>query len=170
MIQFRHYPFWRTVRLIAAAMALIVVAVQSTGCRSEPEKVFRFYQEQTAVTMLGDGLKGTLPLSGANFTVARTPILFEGDVEAIELVQVDLGLCVLFQFNEAGSRELYRASVRGAGRRIFLFVNDVPLGARKMDGAIDDGALYMFLEVPDSELPALVEEMRVSLEQVKKLK
>ncbi len=157
-------------RFLAVAVALIALAALTAGCRSKPDKVFRFYQEQTAVTMLGDGLKGTLPLSGAEFTVGRTPILFEGDVEAIELVQVDLGLCVLFQFGEAGSRELYRASVRGTGRRIFLFINDVPFGARRMDGPISDGALYMFLEVPDSELPDLVEEMKVSLKQVKRLK
>lgn len=157
-------------RVAAVALVLSALCLLTTGCRGKPEQVFRFYQEQSAVTMLGDGLEGTMPISGANFTVGRTPILFEGDVEAIDLVQVDLGLCVLFQFSDAGRRELYRASVRGAGRRIFLFVNDVPVGARRLDGAIEDGKLYMFLEVPDSELPAFVEEMRTSLEKVKKMK
>lgn len=122
------------------------------------------------MTTLGDGMSGKMPISGSEFTVGRTPIIFEGDVEAIELVQVDLGLCVLFEFGDAGRRELYRASVRGVGRRIFLFVNDEPLGARVMDGAITDGKLYMFLEVPDAELPVLVEELRLSLERIKEMR
>lgn len=160
----------RLSRIAAVAGTAVLLCLLTAGCRSKPEKVFRFYQEQSAVTMLGDGLKGTMPISGVEFVVGRTPIIFEGDVESIDLVQVDLGLCVLFQFSDAGRRELYRASVRGAGRRIFLFVNDVPLGARRLDGAIEDGRLFMFLEVPDSELPDLVEEMRVSLKKIKKMR
>ena len=43
-----------------------------------------------------------------------------------------------------------------------LTVNGDTLGARRLDGVITNGVIYVFVEVPESELPALVNNLKKS--------
>ena len=43
-----------------------------------------------------------------------------------------------------------------------MVVNGNALGARRLDGVITNGVLYVFVEVPDSELPVLVDNLKKS--------
>jgi len=49
------------------------------------------------------------------------------------------------------------------GGRIVLTVNGNAIGARRIDGAIQDGNLYTFVEVDDEELGQLVLDIKKSL-------
>jgi hypothetical protein len=88
----------------------------------------------------------------------------------IELVEVDMGMALLLQLSERGARELYRGSVTNMGGRIVLTVNGNPIGARRIDGAIQDGNFYTFVEVDEAELGALVLDLRESLFELRELK
>jgi hypothetical protein len=46
------------------------------------------------------------------------------------------------------------------GRRLVLTLNGDARGARRIDGPIADGVLYIFVEVPDEELAALAAELK----------
>jgi hypothetical protein len=118
----------------------------------------RFFLESSS----GDGTPVMLPQSGVRLTVNSKPVITEGDIVNVELVQVDLGKCLLVQLTPSATRDFYRMSVSHQGRRLVLLVNDNPLGARRIDGAITNGVVYVFVEIPDSELPVLVDNLKKS--------
>ena len=109
-----------------------------------------------------NGTPLTLPRSGVSVVVNSTPVLTEGDVVDAELVQVDLGKCLLLQLTPSATRDFYRMSVTHQGRRLVLVINGEPLGARRIDGAITNGAIYVFVEIPDAALAELVGNLKKS--------
>lgn len=116
----------------------------------------RFYLESAG----GEGTPVTLPRSGVTLMLNPKPVITEGDITNVELVQVDLGKCLMFQLTPAGVRDFYRLSVSHQGRRIALQINGSVVGARRLDGAITNGVIFVFAELPDESLPALVESLK----------
>ena len=49
------------------------------------------------------------------------------------------------------------------GSRIVFMVNGNAIGARRMDGAIQDGNFYTFVEVDDEELGQLVLDIKKTI-------
>lgn len=118
----------------------------------------RFFLESGS----GDGTPVMLPQSGVRVTLNSKPVITEGDIVNVELVQVDLGKCLLVQLTPTATRDFYRLSVTHQGRRLVLLVNDAPLGARRIDGVITNGAIFVFVEIPEADLPALVNNLKKS--------
>ena len=158
---FRHS--FKKVEILAIFAILGFAGCQSSS-RDFKATVARFYLESTT----GEGNKITLPRSGITAMVSTKPVLSEGDIVNVELIEVDLGKCLMFELTPAASRDYYRTSVSQNGRRVFLTINQVPLGARRIDGAISDGRLFVFVEVPDAELPALVADLKKSAVAIQK--
>lgn len=142
--------------------AVGLVALLGGGCHSTT--VPKDFKPTTARFFLEsgsqDGTPITLPQSGVNVLVNSKPVIAEGDIGNVELVQVDLGKCLLFQLTPAAVRDFYRLTVTHQGRRLVLVVDGAPLGARRVDGAIQNGVLFMFVEMPDDALPALVDNLK----------
>ena len=109
-----------------------------------------------------DGTPVILPKSGVRLSVNSKPVVTEGDIVNVELVQVDLGKCLLVQLTPSATRDFYRLSVTHQGRRLVMTVNGETLGARRLDGVITNGVIYVFVEVPDDDLPALVDNLKKS--------
>ena len=112
------------------------------------------------------GMKGTivkLPISGTSINIQGQPLVNEFDILNVEMVKVDLGFALLVQVSAQASRELYRSSISNMGGRIVLMVNGNAIGARRIDGAIEDGNYYTFVEVDDEELGKLVFDIKASL-------
>ena len=107
-----------------------------------------------------DGTPVTLPQSGVRLAVNSKPVITEGDITNVELVQVDLGKCLLIQLTGSATRDFYRLSVTQQGRRLVMTVNGETVGARRLDGPITNGVIYVFVEMPDAELPALVNNLK----------
>ena len=124
----------------------------------------RFFLEAAS----GDGTPTTLPQSGVNVTVNSKPVLTEGDITNVELVQVELGKCRFFQLTPTATRDFYRMTVTHQGRRLVLVVNDRPLGARRIDGVITNGVVFVFAEVAEDELPKLVHDLKKTSVAVQK--
>ena len=139
-------------------------AVAIGGCHSAPKvrdytpMEVRFYLEASP----GDGTPLTLPQSSVHVSVNPKPVITEGDVVNVELVKVDLGLCLLFQLTPGTVRDFYRLSATHQGRRLVLLVDGVAIGARTIDGPVTNGVVYVFVELPDAALPALVENLKKS--------
>jgi hypothetical protein len=135
------------------------------GCKkdSAPEKltVPRLMIEGRGVNygaMGGDVV--TLPVSGTSISIQGEPAVSEFEITNVEMVKVDMGIALLVQLTNQGGRDLYRASVANMGSRIVLTVNGNAIGARRIDGAIQDGKFYTFVEVDDEELGQLVLDMK----------
>ena len=77
-------------------------------------------------------------------------------------MQGDLGKCLMFQVTTAAARDLYRMSASSQGRRLVLAIDGVAVGARRIDGPIADGSMFVFAEIADSALPKLVEDLKQS--------
>lgn len=133
------------------------------GCQSAPPRDYtslsaRFFLEAANV----DGTPVTLPQSGVRLSVNSKPVITEGDILNVELVQVDLGKCLLVQLTPSASRDFFRLSATHQGRRLVMTVNGDAIGARRIDGVITNGALFVFVEVAEDKLPALVDNLKKS--------
>ncbi|MEY2879967.1 MAG: hypothetical protein RLZZ15_2347 [Verrucomicrobiota bacterium] len=130
------------------------------GCRSAPlnyvPATARFYLESSDA-----GARGvTLPRSGVRLAIGAAPVLSEGDILNVEIAQVELGRCLMFQLTTSAARDLYRYSASNQGRRLVLLVDGAALGARRVEAPLNDGTLFVFVEIPDDQLPGLVERVK----------
>ena len=105
----------------------------------------------------------TLPVSRTTVSIQGDPVVNEFDILNVEMVKVDMGVALLVQTGGQGARDLYRASVSNMGSRIVFMVNGNAIGARRMDGAIQDGNFYTFVEVDDEELGQLVLDIKKTM-------
>jgi hypothetical protein len=114
----------------------------------------------------GSGSKISLPISGTAIKLEREPIVGEYDIINVEMVKVDMGMALLIQITDKGSRELYRRSVTHRGSRIVLTSNAQAVGATRLNGTIEDGQFYTFVEIPDDELGQFVIDLKASIQEL----
>ena len=143
--------------------ALLVGLFLFAGCQTAPK--LPDYQPLVARFCLeirpGEaGVPVQLPKSGVGLTINAKPVLVEYDIINAEVAHVDLGNCLLLQLTPAASRELYRMSVTHLGERLVLFLNDIPVGARRIEQAMADGVVLVFLETPEADLPGQVARIK----------
>ena len=139
-------------------------ALLLVGCTA-PDKPVADYQPLVARFYLevrpGEtGVPAQLPVSGVSITVSAKPVFVEYDIHDAEVVHVDLGSCLMLRLTPAAARDLYRMSVSNPGRRLVLFLNDTPMGARRIEAAMPDGVLLVFVETPDAELAPMVARLK----------
>jgi len=139
------------------AATVLCLGLALAGCRSaapnhSTPELARFFLE--SVDSPGETV--TLPLSGVQISVQPKPVFTEYDIVNVEIAETDLGQCLKFHLTPAAARDLYRLSAANPGRRLVISLGGVPFGARRMDRPIEHGILLIFVETPDSALPALV--------------
>jgi hypothetical protein len=144
--------------LFGAALLLMV----NPGCQSaQPPAhqplVARLFLEVRSGEV---GVPLQLPVSGVTIMVGAKPVFMEYDLANAEQAQVELGRCLLLRLNPAATRDLYRLSVASLGRRLVVELNDAPVGARRIEQAMSDGTILVFVEKPDAELPSLVARLK----------
>ncbi|MEZ5278276.1 MAG: hypothetical protein R3F07_17980 [Opitutaceae bacterium] len=153
-----------TARIILAGM-LVGVA----GCATTPDyepKVTRVFVEANPLEGYSQVL--VLPLSKVSIPIDPKPVLSELDIVGVDLVRVDLGLCLDFRLTPAAGRDLYRLSVNRMGRRLVLTINGVPVGVRLMDRPFSYGSIMFFVEIPNDELDKLVADLQATAIDVQK--
>lgn len=155
---------WRR-SLVAGLTGLLLL---SSGCQTPEPPGFQKTLPQFFLESAGAGIPVRLPRSDVQLTVNPRPVLTEADVLDVQLVQVDLGQCLAFRLTSAATRDCYRLTASHQGRRLVLLLNGSPLGARRIEGPITDGIVYMFVELPDSALPKLVADLKLSVAKVQR--
>ena len=144
-------------------LVLCPVLLLLNGCQTaEPSPldetlVARFFMEVRPGT---PGVTVQLPVSKVVLNINPKPVLVEYDIVNVEFAKVDLGWCLYFQFSPAAARDLYRLSAANLGGRLLLSLNDTPIGVRRIDQAIADGGLFIFIEVPNEDLPPIAERLK----------
>jgi hypothetical protein len=131
---------------------------QTTAPKNYTSLAARFFLEAAN----SDGTPVMLPQSGVRLSVNSKPVITEGDILNVELVQVDLGKCLLVQLTPSASRDFFRLTATHQGRRLVMTVNGDAIGARRIDGVITNGVLFVFVEVPEDKLAALVDNLKKS--------
>jgi hypothetical protein len=146
------------IRSFVALLVCVAFGCQSASKPRDKPTQARFFLEAGS----GEGTSVLLPQSGVQVTVNSKPVITEGDIVNVELVQVELGKALMFQLTPTASRDFYRLSGTHQGRRLVLVVDGETLGARRIDGAIMNGVVFVFVEIPEAAMPALVENLKKS--------
>lgn len=156
-------------------LLLLLLALLCGGCKKEDSdlqelKVPRLMVETRGVQYgaLG-GQVVQLPISNTKIVLQKEPLVNEFDIVNAELVRVEMGLALLLQTNERGARALYRGTVTNMGGRIILTINNNAVAARRVDGPIQDGNFYTFVELEDEALEQLVLDLKASIQKLQKL-
>lgn len=131
------------------------------GCQTKPQAGFvpavaRFGLESEAARTV----ELVLPVSGVKIRVLPKPVFSEFDLTDVAEAQVELGRCLRFRLAPAAARDLYRLSVANQGRRLVLLLDGRAIGARMIEQPLDNGEIFTFVEIPDAELPTLVERLQ----------
>lgn len=159
---------------IATLSALILpvawLLASMTGCQT-PKKdydltIARFYMETNPQQGYAENMM--LPLSREVVPVSPSAVITEVDIVAVDLVQVDLGLCMNFKVTPAAARDLYRLSVSNLGRRLVLTLNGTPYGVRQMNLPLSSGEIMIFAELSDEDLEAMVVNLQETTVDVQK--
>jgi hypothetical protein len=140
-----------------------------TGYKNDIEnmQVPRLMIESRGMDYSGSGVRSaTLPVSGTTIKFEREPIVAEYDILNVEMVKVELGIALMIQVTDKASRELYRRSVTHAGSRIVFTCNGQPVGARRLDGPIENGQFFTFVEIPDDQLGQFVLDLKASIAEL----
>ncbi len=155
--------------LLVPFFVLLLSSCKRDKLDAEGLRVPRLMVETRGVEYGGmSGLIAQMPVSGTRIPLRKEPLVNEFDIVNVELVEVEMGLALLIQANERGARALYRGTVTNMGGRVVLTVNNNAIGARRVDGAIQDGNFYTFVEISDDELEQLVLDMKQTIIQLQK--
>jgi len=141
---------------------LLVFTLLGSGCASwkkppPPNGAYAWFLLEADAEQ--EGFPLVLPVSAVAIRVTPKPVISEFDIVEAAVAEVDLGRCLALRLTGEAARDLYRMSVSQMGKRLVLLVNGRPLGARMLDGAIEGGVLFVFVEVPDAQLHELALEI-----------
>lgn len=100
-----------------------------------------------------------LPTSGVSIAVEPKSYFTEYDIEGCEVVNNELGKGLAFRLTAQAGRDLYRLSVPNQGKRIVTLINGRAIGARRIDGALSQGYIVTYVEVPEEELEEMAKNI-----------
>lgn len=101
----------------------------------------------------------TLPVSGVKISINNRPVVTEFDFTGVQLAKSDMGQFLVFMLTPDASRDVYRVTASNQGKRLVLFINGTPVGARMIDRPFNTGAITVFAALPEEELPKLVKNL-----------
>ncbi|HSI08915.1 MAG: hypothetical protein ACAH89_07620 [Rariglobus sp.] len=101
----------------------------------------------------------TLPVSGVKIAINNKPIVTEFDFTGVQIAQADLGPFLVFNLTPEATRDVYRVTTSNQGKRLVLFINNMPVGARMIEGPFSTGAIAVFVAIPDELLPKVVKNL-----------
>ena len=147
---------------LSLLLVVVVGFLALAGCNTSTKKkdfvptVARFFLEASE----GDGFASvTLPVSGVQIAINNKPIVTEYDFTGVQLAESDLGKFLIFSLTGDATRDFYRVTGSNQGKRLVLFINDKPVGARMIDRAFNTGSIAVFAAIPEDLLPELVKNM-----------
>lgn len=154
--------------LLAVLLPIGMLLALMSGCQTTDKDyeqvIARFYLE--ANPQEGYAERMVLPLSQEAVPVNPKAAFVEIDYVDVDLVQVDLGLCMNFSLTPAAARDLYRLSVNNLGSRLVLTLNGVPYGVRQMNTPLSYGQIMIFAELSDEDLEKMVSDLKKTTAEV----
>jgi hypothetical protein len=101
----------------------------------------------------------TLPVSGVKIAINNKPMLTEFDFTGVQIAQADLGPFLVFSLTGDAARDMYRVTTSNQGRRLVVFINGAPAGARMIDRPFNTGTIAIFVAIPEDVLPKLIKNL-----------
>jgi hypothetical protein len=139
--------------LFLAVILLGLAGCASSSKKSEPQVALaRFFLE--ALPNEAGGV-ARLPDSGVVIQIEPKAQFTELDIDGVEVVDGELGKAFAFRLTQQAGTDLYKMSVPNQGRRIVTVVNNIPIGARRIDGPLTQGYIITYVEVPEDKIAEL---------------
>jgi hypothetical protein len=158
------------------ALALLLAALAGGGCDTlpkPPEHFVQFYLESTP----GKGVALTMPVSHLQYYRAAEPFMTAADVSKVDEASVQIVgtnnkvLGLMFTFDPLRQHDLMMFTGSNLGRKIFVYDNDNPIGVHPIEQIVQDGQLFVFVEVKDqAELEKMVADLQASQVNIVKMK
>ena len=146
--------------LALLVISCLLVSCRSVGPGSASRRVdVRLLAESTAA----NAVDWVLPQSGVHVRCESSPIVDASDIAAVDIVALELGKALLVQLTPRGMNALAERQGALVNRRLVLVINDRAIGTVRLDQPAQSGRLVIFVEVPDSDLPALVQSVQRGL-------
>ena len=154
--------FMRLIRfLVLPFLCLGLLAVGGCASKSKkknyPVSVVRFFLEATNNQDAGGVAR--LPKSGVTIQVEPKAYFTEYDIEGCEVADNELGKSLASKLTREATRDLLKTSIPNQGKRLVMIMNGQPIGARRIDGALSQGYIVTYVEVPESELEELAKNI-----------
>lgn len=155
---------WFLASCACASLAALTSCKTTPKARDYEPVLARFLMEAPAQDTNAQVVE--LPRSGVKIPVSPRIAFSEADVANVELVHVDLGLCLMFEFTPDAARSLMRVTGSNLGRRLVVTLNGRAFGARMIDTTFTDGRLMIFVELSDDELTATAVNLKRTAQEV----
>lgn len=152
---------------LTACCTLIGLALVSCVSTQRAERVK--YLPKFYVEAIGPELKSSkilsvqLPVSASVIQIKPVPGIPHFEIEHVSIEQGDMGKFLLFTLQPRVRLELMRLCGEYRGRRLVLVVGQVPVGSWRINKILENGSVSTYVEYPEDELPALVENMNAAL-------
>lgn len=109
----------------------------------------------------------TVPMPSQRLVrIVNVPVLDEFDFSNVELAKVQNGKGLLFMLNNEGAQRLAQLSRGGQRMSLILIVNGRAIAERPLDGQIQNGQLFTFVEIPDELLEKMVFSLKETCKQL----
>lgn len=135
---------------------LSVLALALAGCSSDDndskmKHIPGIYIEASDRTRFG-AREITMPETGLRFEIIGSPIVPDGNFLSTDVYEVgatDMRRKVLLvQVDGKGAGEIYTNSGKAKGKRLFLLVDDVPVGVHLIENSLRNGDVFFNVEMP----------------------
>ncbi len=151
--------------VILAALFAVAGCNTSTKKKDFDPTVARFFLEASERDAFASV---TLPVSGVQIAINNKPVVTEYDFSGVQLAQSDLGKFLVFILTGDAARDVYRVTGNNQGKRLVLFINDKPVGARMIDRAFNTNSIAVFAAIPEELLPELVKNLNATSVDIQK--
>lgn len=154
--------------VFAAVFAGLLLA---TGCGSWGK---RWDEGLTVARFLVEGQQGDLlsrvrlPVSGTMLEVESKSVITEVDIVNVDLVDGELGPLLVFQLTSDAARDFFRFTAQHQGRRLVLFVDMIPLGARLIERPVAGGVIMVYVEMEKKDAEDLAKRLKESSAKIQK--
>lgn len=98
--------------------------------------------------------------------VVNVPVLDEFDFANVELAKVAKGKGLLFILKNEGAQRLAQVSQGSQRLSLVLIINGRAIAERPLDGQIQNGQLFTFVEIPDELLEKMVFSLKETCKQL----
>lgn len=158
-------------RTIPFCLIALATALFFAGCQTAQPNTGNWFRARFVLESASpDGYAATvrLPVSQVQIALEAEASISEFDYTAIDVVDLELGKCLLFTLKPAASREFYRITVANQGKRLVLLMNGQPYGVRKIDGAVADGRIYIYIEATDEKMDTMAKQLKETNAEIQK--
>ena len=164
-------------KLLNTVLIAAVAVVLSACDDDKPKKLITFHLANPVwIESANTRTQMVMPVSGVNLIVNNIEFMYSGDLERIDLAQVetaDGGKIDGFQFvcNSRGRKRLYTQSASNLNAYIVVLFGEEPIAARRIDMVLGDGKFFAISELPaGKDLVKFKDELNESVKTVEELK